>query len=138
MLACPRCTGFIPDHLRVCPHCASAPSRRGRLGRALLGLTGMITLAACYGAPPPIDTCVDQDGDGWFPGCYNDDGSCDPADVHCDCDDLDPTVNPGAIDPVGDGRDLDCDSKDGQRPGGPIDPPDPGVVDAGVWADAAP
>ncbi len=131
MLACARCSGFVPDHLRACPHCASATSRLGRLGRALLGLTGMMTLAACYGAPPPIDTCSDQDGDGWLPGCYDDNGECDPEDAYCDCDDLDSSRNPGELDPTGDGADQDCDGQDGQRPGGPLEPPETSWADAG-------
>ncbi len=97
----------------------------------------MITLAACYGAPPPVDTCLDEDGDGWLPGCYNDDLSCDLEDIHCDCDDLDPGTNPGAFDALGDGWDRDCDAQDGQRPGGPLDPPGEGGADAALWADSA-
>lgn len=134
MLACPRCAGFVPDHVSVCPNCEAAPSRWARLGRALLGLTSLVTLAACYGAPPPIDTCVDQDGDGWLPGCYDDEGTCDPEDMYCDCDDLDPATNPGNLDPTGDGKDTDCDLTDGQRPGGPLEPLEPpwSGVDAAV------
>jgi hypothetical protein len=131
MLACPRCAGFVPDHAGACPNCDAAPSRWARLGRALVGFAGMVTLAACYGAPPPIDRCYDADGDGWLPGCYDEEGACDPEDVYCDCDDLDPTINPGQLDPS-DGIDRDCDAKDGQRPEGPLTPPgEP------TWADAA-
>jgi len=88
----------------------------------------LITLAACYGAPPYVDTCVDQDGDGWLPGCYNDDLSCDPDDINCDCRDYDPGVHPGVYDPI-DGVDRDCDGTDMQGPLGVL-------VDAGVVPDA--
>ncbi len=138
MLACPRCDGFVPGHLRACPNCEAQPSRWARVGQALLGFTGLITLAACYGAPPPIDTCYDQDGDGYFPACYDDELQCDPEDVYCDCADVDPYTNPGEIDTIGDGIDRDCDGMDGQRPGGPFEP-EPPFADAAVgWADAGP
>ena len=138
MHACPRCAGFVPDHLGICPNCDTKRSRWARLGQALLGFTGMITLAACYGGPPAIDTCMDDDGDGFFPACYDDELICDPEDIYCDCDDLNPSYNPGEVDTIGDGLDRDCDGQDGQRPGGPILPPDP-TVDAAVgWADAGP
>jgi hypothetical protein len=131
MRACPTCSGFVPDHLTACPHCGG--SRFRRLARALASLAGsgaaLMTLAACYGAPPYVDTCPDSDGDGWTPGCYNDDHSCDVDDLNCDCNDLDPTINPGEVDEPGDGIDRDCDGKDTQRPGGPL-------YDAGVYPDA--
>ena len=139
MLACPTCAGFVPDHLAACPHCDAAPKGWRRLARAVLALAGglgfTVTMAACYGAPGVYDTCPDQDGDGWLPGCYNDDLSCDPDDPSCDCDDGDLYTHPGALDPVGDGLDRDCDGKDGQAPGGPY--PDAAVVtDAGIYVDA--
>lgn len=148
MHACPACSGFVPRHLSACPHCDAprAPTRFARLARAVAGLVAaggaLVTLAACYGLPPQIDTCVDEDGDGWLPGCYNDDLSCDDDDANCDCDDHDPTTNPGAIDPEGDGRDRDCDGKDGQRPGGPLPDaaqpaPDGWWQDDAGWPDAA-
>jgi hypothetical protein len=134
MRACSSCPGLIPAHLTACPHCAAAPGRWTRLGRALTGALGagaaMMTLAACYGAPAQIDTCPDVDGDGWFPACYADDGVCDPDDLNCDCDDADPTIHPGALDPA-DGVDRDCDGKDGQRPGGPT--PDAAEVLPDAW-----
>ena len=143
MLACPTCAGFVPDHLAACPHC-EAPRTRPRWRRAaqlLASLAGglgfTVTLAACYGAPGVYDSCPDLDGDGWLPGCYNDDLSCDPDDPNCDCDDGDLYTHPGALDPVGDGVDRDCDGKDGQAPGGPS--PDAGWPDAEwVQDDAAP
>ncbi len=142
MHACHACSGFVPAHLGACPHCATAarPSRWGRVARALTAALGagaaMMTLAACYGAPAIRDTCVDMDGDGWFPACYDDLGTCDPDDANCDCDDGDPNVNPGAFDPP-DGLDRDCDGKDGQRPGGPAPDAWEAVPDA-FWQDDAP
>lgn len=124
MRPCPHCSGFVPPHLSACPHCDAPPSRWHRIGRAVVGLVGAsaaaMTLAACYGAPPYNDTCVDRDGDGWLPGCYNDDLRCDDDDGNCDCNDGNATINPGAVDPGGDGVDRDCDGQDGQRPGGPL------------------
>jgi hypothetical protein len=130
MRACTACPGFVPAHLAACPHCSHGASRWRRLGRALAALAGssaaVVTLAACYGAPDLRDGCPDRDGDGFLPGCYNEDLSCDPDDRLCDCDDLDPTIHPGAFDPPDDGVDRDCDGKDGQAPGGPwVDAGDP-------------
>ncbi len=54
-------------------------------------------------APPPEEPpCRENDGDGHLP-------------LRCgglDCDDNDPQIHPGAIDPCGDGVDQDCDGKD--------------------------
>lgn len=137
MRACPSCPGFVPDHLASCPHCGARGPRWSRLVRALATLASAgaaaVTLAACYGAPAYNDTCVDADGDGWFPGCYNEDLACDEDDPACDCNDTAATVHPGAFDPVGDGLDFDCDGKDGQRPGGPY--PDAWDPDAEPDAD---
>ncbi len=73
---------------------------------------------ACYGAPEwDPDSCKDQDGDGYLPGCYNVDHHCDRGDFNCDCNDGDPRINPGAYDAPGDHVDSDCDGKDTQRPG---------------------
>lgn len=133
MRACHACPGFVPDHLTSCPHCGARP--RGRaLARAIAALASgaaSLTLMACYGAPPVVDGCPDVDQDGWLPGCYNDDYACDEDDPTCDCNDHDPTVHPGAVDVPGDGRDHDCDGKDGQGPGGP-------APDAAPWPDMAP
>lgn len=49
------------------------------------------------------DVCVDDDRDGYGPGC----------DLGPDCDDADPFTYPGAPDPAGDGRDTDCSGRDG-------------------------
>jgi len=55
--------------------------------------------------------CVDIDGDGYFEG----DG-CQVGLVQ-DCDDIDGTVNPGAVEVCGDGKDQDCDGQDEPCPG---------------------
>lgn len=47
---------------------------------------------------------MDADGDGHDSVLYGGD----------DCDDSDPTVHPGAVDVPGDGRDANCDGKDGE------------------------
>lgn len=54
-------------------------------------------------APPPAEpACPDMDGDGHLnAGCGGD-----------DCNDLDPTVHPGAVDLCGDGVDQDCSGDD--------------------------
>jgi hypothetical protein len=71
-----------------------------------------MTLMACYGGPAWIDDCVDGDGDGWFPTCY--DEPCDPeVDPNCDCDDGRADIHPGAPDVFGDGLDSDCSGADG-------------------------
>jgi hypothetical protein len=104
---------------------------------ALAAVAGSVTLMACYGvAAYPPDGCVDEDGDGYLPACYSPDRTCDVGDVNCDCNDLDPSVNPGAYDPP-DGYDRDCDGKDGQRPGW-RPPADASVPDGWVQDDAPP
>ncbi|MEZ4239084.1 MAG: putative metal-binding motif-containing protein [Myxococcota bacterium] len=89
-------------------------------------------LERCDGADDDCDGFVDEttawvhdaDGDGF--------GADEPAQISCvpagvravaadparvDCDDTDPDVHPGAVDPPGDGRDQDCDGTDGTTPG---------------------
>jgi hypothetical protein len=62
--------------------------------------------SACGGVCTQVGTAVvqsiyfDGDGDGWTP-------------AQGDCDDADPTVHPGALDPPGDGIDQNCDGPDG-------------------------
>lgn len=128
---CPDCDGLVPVAARACPHCdrPCAPSRRWLrrlVARAALGGVAVVGLMACYGGPMVIDDCIDQDADGWFPTCY--DEPCDPeVDPNCDCNDLDPTVFPGAPDVYGDGIDQDCSGADG---------PGKRRVDAGVDAES--
>ena len=135
MRACPACCGFLPDHVTACPNCRRV-SRWRRLGRALAmlagGVSASVTLAACYGVAPYDDGCPDSDNDGWLPGCYNDDHSCDPEDRNCDCNEWDPATHPGADDPPTDGIDRDCDGKDTPAP------QEPPFADAMWVADAEP
>lgn len=64
--------------------------------------------------------CTDADGDGWLAG----DASCAPID----CDDGDPSVNPGAVEDCADGLDNDCN--------GLIDGADPAAVACAGCLDA--
>lgn len=68
------------------------------------GVVTSVVLAACYGAPgqfptptSPDDTAqpVDDDADGYT------------SDV--DCNDMDATIHPDAVEDCGDGIDNDCD-----------------------------
>ena len=73
----------------------------------LNGLLALAAVAAIVAILWPQDECVDLDGDGY--------GS--PADPSClfpdlDCDDSDPTVNPGAAEVADDGIDQDCNGVD--------------------------
>jgi hypothetical protein len=135
---CPDCDGLVPAAARACPHCDRPRSASrtwiGRIARAAIGGVAAVTLMACYGGPAYYDDCVDQDGDGWFPTCY--DAPCDPdVDPNCDCDDFSAATFPGAPDPFGDGIDQDCSGADGpgkRRGDAGIDaPPDP-TLDAGA------
>jgi len=136
LAACPACAGLVPPHRSTCLHCDHPLTSRWRLLRRVMALAASgaatITLMACYGGPMTYDDCVDQDGDGWFPGCY--DEPCDPReDPYCDCNDGSATIHPGAPDPLGDGLDQDCSGADGPSKCG--DGPCP---DAAVWPDATP
>ena len=71
-----------------------------------------MTLMACYGLPPCQES-VDKDGDG-FPVC-TDGGMLNGPE---DCDDDNPNIHPGAIDPPGDGIDQDCSGEGGHGGGG--------------------
>ena len=105
-----------------------------RVTRILVAILMAALLASCGGSGvtpegdsvvPGDDTtggedslpgeCVDIDGDGYFEG----DG-CQPGLVQ-DCDDIDGTVNPGAVEVCGDGKDQDCDGQDEPCPGECVD-----------------
>ena len=130
---CPSCDGLVPAAARACPHCDEArPAARSwirRLAGVAVGGVAAMTLMACYGGPAYWDDCVDQDGDGWFPTCY--DEPCDPElDPNCDCDDNAATIHPGAPDSSGDGVDQDCSGADGpgkRRVDAGVDPPDAAI-----------
>lgn len=53
------------------------------------------------GCPPPA---CDADGDGW----PNANAGCNPNNVAIDCNDMDPTIYPGAPDKCGDGKAQNC------------------------------
>lgn len=108
----------MPAKARACPHCDASlsPNLGRRLARLAAGGLAAVTLMACYGGPAYYDDCFDNDGDGWFPACY--DEVCDPdLDPNCDCDDTSSSIHPGAPDSLGDGIDQDCSGADG--PGKP-------------------
>jgi hypothetical protein len=67
-----------------------------------------------HGDTFPLDAFFDADGDGFGTGdtlvvCAIGDGQ---AAVAGDCNDADPTINPGAEEIAGDGIDQDCDGAD--------------------------
>lgn len=71
------------------------------MGLAMIGASAAtaMTLMACYGSPYDDIDCGDFDSDGY----------CAPAD----CDDWNFEIRPGAVDPLGDGIDQNCDGVDG-------------------------
>jgi len=72
---------------------------------------------------PPGPSCQAADGDGFEDAACN----SDPAAGGGDCNDADPSVNPGATDVCGDGIDQDCSGKDRKcRRGGGGGGGDPG------------
>ena len=85
----------------ACPHCAGRGSRtRAALAVLALGLT-----VGCDNGPTPEPDYgvpetgyADMDGDGY--------------EAMEDCDDDDPSVNPGAEETPGDGVDSNCDGED--------------------------
>jgi hypothetical protein len=114
MHTCPRCNGLPPRGAALaCLHCDAplpAPTllaKSGKILRALVGATGAVLLAACYGPAgryrqgPQYGGPADVDGDG--------------ASNEIDCDDNDRNRYPGAADVFGDGVDQNCDGVDGWR-----------------------
>ena len=118
----------MPSARKACPHCdaavVGAATRDRGWRRAVVGLAStvgggafMLTLMACYGRPhKPCMPADDLDGD----------KTCgDSRSYPFDCKEGDPTIHPGAVDPVRDGIDQDCDGVDGVRPSGCHDGADP-------------
>ena len=72
---CQRCHGFVPPTLSDCVHCGAPmpvlPGSRGWM-QGLMGLAGAgvaaITLRACYGAPPCVESA--PDGGSGPSSCY--------------------------------------------------------------------
>ncbi len=83
-----------------------------------LGLTDPTPAQRRITVEAPAPVCSDGDGDGFSP----EGGSCGPVD----CDDRDPTVNPGAEESCSDGLDNNCN--------GLVDADDPGAVGCPVSA----
>ena len=61
MHQCHHCESFIPPQIQQCPNCAQPEQQHNKakfgLKRGmqfLMGASVMMTLAACYGAPPPM------------------------------------------------------------------------------------
>jgi MYXO-CTERM domain-containing protein len=71
---------------------------------------------ACCEAKDAWYDGVDSDCDGADDYDQDGDGSAYAFDGGGDCDDVDPAVHPGAVDPPGDGVDADCDGYDGPPP----------------------
>ncbi len=65
MTKCSSCSGLVPNHELVCPHCDAhvSPKARSRVAAALAFVSAgaaSVTLMACYGMPP----CDYKAGDG--------------------------------------------------------------------------
>ncbi|HTJ44722.1 MAG TPA: putative metal-binding motif-containing protein [Kofleriaceae bacterium] len=114
LVECDACGGLVPAGARSCLHCRrSSPF----FARVIASGAALLTLMACYGAPPgywrdhPTPVApegTDADGDG--------------VRTPTDCNDDDASIYPGAADADGDGIDQSCDGVDGWR--------DPSVVAA--------
>lgn len=75
MRSCPRCDGFVPPSLTVCPHCEAslaipgALTMRGKIVTSLMVGSTAMTLMACYGAPCGADDACGYDETGGDPEC---------------------------------------------------------------------
>ncbi len=126
LVTCDECDGFVPGASNACPHCghrnvgsaAGAPRLVKGAAKVAAVAATMMTLMACYGGgmhmmEPNYPACTPQDKD--MDGTY----TCqNPSELTrdgmaIDCNDADPTTLPGAVDPIGDNLDQDCDGADG-------------------------
>lgn len=90
-----------------------------------LWLSYRVTECATEPTPPPTEPVLDADADG--------------APASTDCDDADPAVRPGALDPCEDGIDGDCDGFDPSCAAERFPSFDPDFDDPGFdWAGEAP
>jgi len=112
---------------------------RRALVAVLLTLVGLLWCAATYGDSNRVRAVVEQRAIAglWLVRGYARASDRD-GDGHSfafggrDCDDGDPTVHPGAIDPPGDGVDADCFDGDGSREVAAMGDGAYGTVPAGV------
>ena len=81
------------------------------------------------------DDCDDNDANFWFSclTCVDGDGDArgDACDLGFDCDDADATVFTGAVDPLTDGLDVDCNGYDAP---GLLADFDTGVFEPNIWS----
>lgn len=124
LATCGECDGFVPSASEACPHCGHRDAGRAfrtakTVGKVAAAAVTMMTLMACYGGGPrhmmepqvPICAPQDKDMDGAYT-CENP-NELPQGGMPIDCNDADVSTLPGAVDPIGDGIDQDCDGSDG-------------------------